>query len=150
MYIYMMWYSCIIFIKKSAQYKERWYNTNVNDRDCYFFRNSEFHATCATIFSQKWRIIKIFVAFNLMTFFLAEAFKFKFWISFSNISSSKYLFLQIYGNSLGRIIFLHRSIFEKLIRLSKSGIWHKIFSFYAPIKGLKNFLFLSYISKLYF
>ena len=28
------------------------YNAEINDKEYYFFRNSEFHAACATIFSQ--------------------------------------------------------------------------------------------------
>ena len=27
------------------------YNAEINDKEYYFFRNSEFHAACATIFS---------------------------------------------------------------------------------------------------
>ena len=39
MYIYMYIY---IYI----------YNAEINDKEYYFFRNSEFHAACATIFSR--------------------------------------------------------------------------------------------------
>ena len=28
------------------------YNAEINDKEYYFFRNSEFHAACATIFMQ--------------------------------------------------------------------------------------------------
>ena len=28
------------------------YNAEINDKEYYFFRNSEFHAACATIFSR--------------------------------------------------------------------------------------------------